>query len=650
MAGLTLANQQEASPAGDSQERKLAQILRANPGSEPVADLDWVLGIYNRGREIFSKFWRNCRMADEFYNGEYNFAVPRGGTMLKLGTFRSVVKTGVDHIAPSFMDVTVPPRSPRALAAAELTEKFLTGSNHMAEQKTPTRREIVKHQFLYGVAWKKTEFDGSMWGDIPAPPEEGEDDSDYREAVSAIIEARDFNFPFASQVINPQEAMWDMNPIEPRWFLRFADIDASWVSAHFPGWRRRSPSGKVLFIEFWTKTWSAYIADNLWAMAPRRHAYGILPFTRYWPQTGITTVGRKPEDLYQGIGHANWSMLMAQSQLASQFVDITRKQAWPSREFIGPASLVAEVRDNYSDEPGSMNHVLPGVEVKVSQVAEAPQSIIAAKDMIDDALEEATVSKVARGQRPTGAASGYMVASLAGIASLNFGSVKESTESGIARDNELYLRIVENVIRDSVTVWGKTEAGSLDATIKPRDIRGHYVNIVRLNTVSPEEQERKVNLWSNQWRSGFVDHQTALRNAGVSNPLEVSARIGAEEFFKNPLVQQAFAQIAASSIPLLQQALAAAQNPAEPDPAQTAENILNTQGQTQLPNPGNFSLGNQASTGAPPAPGGGIPSTVRPVIPGSLQEVDLLGRQLSVPRSGNVRVPGGALAPGGGVA
>lgn len=649
MAGLVLAAQQEGVPSGDSTDRQLAGLIAADPGKEPKRDLEFVLELYSRGRMMFSRFWRNCRMADEFYNGEYQFAVPRGGTMLKLGTFRSVVKTGVDHIAPSFMDITVPPRSPRALAAAELTEKFLVGANHMAEQKTPTRREIVKHQFLYGIGWKKTEFDGSMWGDIPLPPEEGEDDTEYREAIAAIIEARDFNFPFSSQVINPQEAIWDLNPVEPRWFMRFAEIEAAWVSAHFPGWQRRSSSGRVVFIEFWTKTWVGYIADNLWAMRPREHAYGVLPFTRYWPQTGITTVGRKPEDLYQGIGHANWPMLIAQSQLASQYIDITRKTAWPSREFIGPAALVAEVRDNYSDEPGSMNHILPGVEVRRSEIVEAPQSIIAAKDMIDDAIEEATVSKVARGQRPTGAASGYMVASLAGIASLNFGSVEEATEAGCAKDNELYLRIVENVIRDPVTVWGKTEAGSLDATIRPRDIRGHYVNIVRLNTVSPEEQERKVNLWSNMWRTGFVDHITALRNAGVSNPLEVSARIGAEEFFKNPMVQQAYAQIAASSIPILQQALQAAQNPPPPDEGATAENILNSQGSTQLPNPGNFQQGNQAGT-RPAAPGGGVPGTVRPVIPGSLQEVDLLGRQLSVPRSGNIRVPGGALAPGGGLA
>ena len=298
------------------------------------------------------------------------------------------------------------------------------------------------------------------------------------------------------------------------------------------------------------------------------------------------------------------------------------------------------------DEPGAYNHIPPGVSVNKSDVVEAPQSIIVGKEILDDAIEEATVSKIARGQKPSGAASGYHSAVLAGIAALNFGSVQEATERGIQRDNELYLRIVELVIRDRVTVWGKTEAGNLDATIRPKDIRGHYVNIVRLNTVAPEEQERKINMWSNQWRAGFVDHQTALRNAGVSNPLEVSANIAAEEFFKNDLVQAAFAQAAAQSIPLLQQQLAAIGAPTTGDTANAAaQNILNTQGAMQLPNPGNFGAGNRAGI-TPNTPGAGPSGTTRPVIPGSRGEAELIARQISGPRSGNVRVPGKQIGPG----
>ncbi len=632
-------------------DEEMVKLIRSMPGAQPQPSLQWITDTVKTARVNFQKAYKQWQQADTFYNGEFSFDVPSGGTMVKLGTFRSVVKTGVDHVAPGFPDITVPPRSPRALAAAELTEKFLTGSHHMLEQNTPTRREVVKHQFLYGVAWQKTEFEGSRWADIPEPPAEGEDDSDYREALDELISARELNFPIKAAVVNPQDALWDTNdPHDPQWFIRGVRIDARWVKAHFPAWNGTVNSGLIPLFEVWTKKWVAYVADMKWAMQPRAHGYGVVPFTQYWPQTGISTTSMKPDHLYQGVGHANWSMLLAQSQLVSQHIDITRKSAWPTKDFHGPATLVQSTRENYDDAPGSKNHVPNGVEIKRGEIAEAPNSILAGKEMLDDAIEEATVSKVARGQRPTGAASGFMVASLAGIASLNFTSVKEATERGMQKQNEIILRIVENVIRDPVTVWGKTESGSLDATIRPRDIRGHYISIVSLSTVSPEESDRLVNLWSNKHREGFVDHLTALRNAKVANPLEVMARIQAESFFNNELVQQAFAQIAASSIPLLQEALNAVTNSEDPDGqiAGQISNAINTQGAGQLPNAGNFSQGNQAGI-RPQNPGTGVPTTVQPVLPGSTAEQNLVGRQLAGPRSGNVRVPGANLAPGGGL-
>jgi hypothetical protein len=215
----------------------------------------------------------------------------------------------------------------------------------------------------------------------------------------------------------------------------------------------------------------------------------------------------------------------------------------------------------------------------------------------------------------------------------------------LQQDNELMLRIVERVIRERITVWGKTEAGTLEASLSPRDIKQHYVTIVRLNTTSPEEQERKVNLWSTQWRAGFVDKLTALRKAGIDDPLDViNARLS-EDFFEDPMVKQAFAALAAQRLPILQQALQSQENP--PGSAgqidQLAQAVLGGGG--QLPNSGSFGPGNQAGT-SPQTPGTGMPTTVRPVMPGSLREQDLTARQIAGPRSGNQRVPGRDLSPG----
>ena len=368
----------------------------------------------------------------------------------------------------------------------------------------------------------------------------------------------------------------------------------------------------------------------------------------YWPQMGLDTGNSEPEHLYMGLLNGSTEMIRAQSQLASHYIDIVGKSAWPTLEFTGPPGITEEVQAAWDDTPGAKNVKPPQVQVGVGEVPNPPSEIGIAKQFLDEAIEANTVPAVARGQRPTGAASGYHTAVLAGIASLNFGAVKEAMERGLQDKGEAILRIVEHVIDDKVSVFGKTEAGVLDAIIKPSDIKGHYVNIVRINSVSPEEQERRLNLWANLWRSGYVDLDTALRKGGVSNPLEVRAKILEEQFLNSPGIQEQLQAAAASRIPTIQGILeAASQTTASglPTPEETAQNIMNTQGAQQLPNAGNFQQGNQAGT-RPQAAGTGVPSTTRPVMPGSVDEMRQTAAAIAGPRSGNVRVPSADISPG----
>ena len=622
----------------ESAAEETVNLLSAPPLNEPELSEAWVRTQLSRGgaADRFTKFYDNCSEADEFYLGEFDFSVPLGGTKVNLGTFHSIIETLVAHASPRFMDIDVPPPGPRAGARAELIEKFLNGAHHMLEQNTPVKREIVKHQGLYGVSLVKFEFAGHQWGEMPEPPPEGEDMSEYEKQVKEISENRKFKFPIISEVINPQECVWDTASTNPRWIIRNSEIDSEWIMAHFPEYEGSFSDGKCDFAEVWTSTHVGYMAEGEWAMKPRRHAYGRIPWIIFHPQTGIKTVGQKPEHMYRGIGSGNFGMIRAESRLASQYLDIVSRNAWSSLNFKGPRGMTEEVMQEFSQEPGARNYVPPNVEVEPQVVAEAPQSILQAMSTLEKAIEANTVPAVARGERPAGAASGYHTAVLAGIASLNFGAVVDATERGFQEANEIILRIVENVIGDTVTVFGNTEAGAIDAKIKPNDFKGHYVSTIRLTSTSPEEQERKLSLWRDTWASGFVDWTTALRKAGVSNPLEVVGNRIAEDFFNMPEIQQAFAAVAAKSLPILQQAVEAAQaGTGGMDMSALAENILNT---GPMPNAGQFQQGNQAGV-----VGG---QAVRPVIPGSVEEQNRIGRQMASPRRGPQPTTGGPVPPG----
>ena len=631
-----------------SESSEIINVEASNPLDEPELSLFWIAEKSATGNEIFRNFKNQCKMLDDFFLNDFDFGVPENGTMIRLGTAQSVINTLVAHVSPQFLDISVPPPGPRGQARAENMEKFLTGAHHMIEHRSPVYRELTKHAGLYGIAWEKLEFIANEWSDFPEPPPHMEEDDTYRQRVQDVIEKRSITWPIKSIAVNPQNLVWDMNNgTQPRWVIYEYQVDAEWVQAHFPEWGKYT-KGYVKFQEVWTASQVAYVANNEWVMQPRRHGYGRLPWIMYWPQMGLDTGSSEPEKLYMGLLNGSTEMIRAQSQLASHYIDIVGKSAWPTLEFTGPPGITEEVQAAWDDTPGSKNIKPPQVQVGVGQTPRPPAEIGIAKQFLDEAIEANTVPAVARGQRPTGAASGYHTAVLAGIASLNFGAVKEAMERGLQDKGEIILRIVELVIDDKVTVFGKTEAGVLDAAIKPSDIKGHYVNIVRINSVSPEEQERRLNLWANLWRSGYVDLDTALRKGGVSNPLEVRAKILEEQFLNSPGIQEQLQAAAASRIPTIQNIIEAAgqsSSPQIPTPEQTALNILNTQGAMQLPNAGNFQPGNQMGT-RPQAPGTGIPTTTRPVMPGSIDEMRQTAAAIAGPRSGNVRVPTADISPG----
>ncbi len=631
-----------------SESSEIINVEASNPLDEPELSLFWIAEKSATGNEIFRNFKNQCKMLDDFFLNDFDFSVPENGTMIRLGTAQSVINTLVAHVSPQFLDISVPPPGPRGQARAENMEKFLTGAHHMIEHRSPVYRELTKHAGLYGIAWEKLEFIANEWSDFPEPPPHMEEDETYRERVQEVIEKRSITWPIKSIAVNPQNLVWDMNNgTQPRWVIYEYQVDAEWVQAHFPEWGKYT-KGYVKFQEVWTASQVAYVANNEWVMQPRRHGYGRLPWIMYWPQMGLDTGSSEPEKLYMGLLNGSTEMIRAQSQLASHYIDIVGKSAWPTLEFTGPPGITEEVQAAWDDTPGSKNIKPPQVQVGVGQTPRPPAEIGIAKQFLDEAIEANTVPAVARGQRPTGAASGYHTAVLAGIASLNFGAVKEAMERGLQDKGEIILRIVELVIDDKVTVFGKTEAGVLDAAIKPSDIKGHYVNIVRINSVSPEEQERRLNLWANLWRAGYVDLDTALRKGGVSNPLEVRAKILEEQFLNSPGIQEQLQAAAASRIPTIQNIIEAAgqsSSPQIPTPEQTALNILNTQGAMQLPNAGNFQPGNQMGT-RPQSPGTGIPTTTRPVMPGSIDEMRQTAAAIAGPRSGNVRVPTADISPG----
>ena len=260
-------------PSTDYVEDPEEDIKReaASPIDEPKLSIDWVKTKLAESKISFQTFYDNCNESEDFYLNRYDISIPETGTMLRLGTAQSVVNTLVAHVTPQFIDISVPPPGARGQARAENIEKFLRGANHMLEQFTPTRREVAKHMALYGIAFEKTEFAANRWQEFPEPPMDDSGVAEYKKKLNEILENRNISFPIQSTAVNPKMMIWDVNNnSNPRWVIHFYEIDAQWVSAHFPNWKGKL-TGDVEFVEVWTHSQVAYMADGKWALPPKKH-------------------------------------------------------------------------------------------------------------------------------------------------------------------------------------------------------------------------------------------------------------------------------------------------------------------------------------------------------------------------------------------
>lgn len=610
-------------------------LYRSDPKDENLLTKGLAEYIINTVGNKFGSFHEQCREAYRYYQCLYDPDVPQGATEIVLSTFRDRVNTAVAQISAGYKDISVPPKRLSSRGVAERTEKFLHRADAAMERRNPTDEELLIDMMLYGIGFVKVEFDINSYWKLPELPrsKNATTSKAYMDAVDEVLDRQAGSFPIRAKIIHPTEMIWDSVSYDPRWMVWKTRRPASEIQAYYPDWSQDTQSGEEVldFYEIWTKNQVAFWCDNKWAMEPRTHEYGMIPILMATPVLSRDDDHRRIEDKYRGVGYGVYRLLEVESKLASIYVDVAEKSAHPYWEVHGPPNLAMQVQDEFSTRPNAINHIPNGVEMLKGEIGDTPNSLLQGKDMIQDAVNTAVFTNVSARRPEAGPSSGYQTAVQQGIASLNLTPVMKAFKRYCEQKNELVLRIVEKVIRHSVPVSGADMDGASIVKLHPQDISGYYANIVELNAMSPDEQERKARLWSEMFALGWVDHRYSLTQGGVQNPLAVMLSVEMERIAKSDPMQIALIQQALQRIPYLQQQLEAvgegdiAQQQGAADEA-FVDQTLATQGGA-LPNTGQFSPGNSAGN-TPNQPGSGTPGTVRPKQPGSFEEQNLVARQI----------------------
>jgi hypothetical protein len=522
--------------------------------------VEFVLSLKRDYAQYYQAFHQQCATEEMYYFGQNPVPVPEPFEPVRPATPRALINVGTDHVDVNNIEIEVP-SSPRSRARAERLKKFYQGA--WASQKGPVLRTAVKHGFLYGTAFLKVMYDIDQWPNAPVMDDYGITDTDghflmvdesgYKDALQAFMEAQYIRWPLVVQNINPKNLLWDDSRAGTRWVIETYEREVNAIKRRYPQWVTDKETKQMAsWLEYWDDIWCGYMADNQWVWGPYRHGYGGLNYVQLQTSNSLEWDCGPPEKRYQGLLHPVHSLLDEEARLTSAYNAMIRQYAWRTMDFHGPQGPVEATMDQY-ELWGGKNWVRPNVSVAVSPSATPPPELLQELNMIQTMIEEATFPNVIRGVRPKGVSSGFGISVLSGMGRLVFQGVANGTSRAVEQANSCLAMIVENRIQGPVTVHARSDVHNFDQTIGPDDIRGLYENIVKMKAEAPEERERESLLALRLYRDGIISLLEAQRRSGVINPLEEQNQIAAERILQSPEFVQEQIRLAAEGMGLLQQ-------------------------------------------------------------------------------------------------
>jgi hypothetical protein len=602
---------------------EITDWMPGDPENTDAPELEDILALFDKQKAYYEDFHRQCETEEEYYMGNRTVPAPEGIDAVWPATAGSIVNTASDHVDVNNLAIDVP-SSPRSRARAERIQKTLTGIWLM--MKKPVLRTAVRQSFLYGVGWIKSMWDSDNWPNAPVE-DDFEDEADYKSALNDFMEKRSIKFPFAANVINPRNLVWDDSKTRTKWVIEFMERDVDDVGQKYPEWKPENPSAsQAEWFEYWDEDWVMYVCDRQIVWGPHRHGYGHLPYTAILPVHSYTFEDGSPEERYRGVLNSVHNLLDEEARLMTQVGALVRTVAYRTIDFYGPEQNAERVRSDY-ELFGGKNIVLPGVDVRPSPMVQIPPDIIQQLSMIQTKIEEATFPNVIRGVRPTGVSSGFGLSVLAGMGRLVFQGVADGLRHALEDINKKWLMLIENKAGGRVTVYGRNEIHNFDQTIGPDQIRGYHENTVRVKAEAPEEREREALLAMRLKGAGIISLYEAQRRAGITDPMEEQMQIRAEQLLNTPeFIQQQTAL-------LLQKVGLPTQMEQTASPTGETGNVGSRNiGGAQLARPGEANI--QAARVASQQ---GRPS----VYPQGMGGIDQLGAELGGPTGGAVGMPSG---------
>lgn len=489
--------------------------------------IDEVKGLVTRVEGVYAELHREFEDDDRYYNldfvGDLKIPEEMKEHATVLPTVRDVVDTAVDHVATSAVKIEVPLRGVGKAAEdqAQMLRKFLVGFLYRTREESDTDpvTEAGFQLYTYGMSCIKTVYDPDRWPTEPTR-REGETDKEWRERLDAWEMERQWSLPITWSIVHPSNILPDPSRFKRQFVIEkhkklVLDVSRRWPN--WPGSYTKRANDEVDYIEYWDDEYRAVLVDGepviyegrgKNANAVFRHDYGFIPYVIGYSAFGYHDRENKPERLAVGIIRFLRQLFAAESRSFTVADFLVKYGSNPA--------LYVEL-DEGQDKPtiklglADINYVRPGQVPKVLQLGVDPSMMRDHHEVINQIIMNSRAPRAVQGMREPGVGSGYQQALITGRAELRYGKTKDALARMLSDAFSKTLAIAERVVPGPMTVWARTPVDSVDVKLEKEAIKGHYVNHVELEPISPEENARNIQTMSALVSNGFISRDTGRR-------------------------------------------------------------------------------------------------------------------------------------------
>ena len=612
------------------------QSYRANRFDGPQIDEDWVRSVVPRLRRDYSEFQSNCDTAERLVNAKYPVKTSRDMERVRLPILYTSLRASVQHMMAGKVNIGVKNRGQTGAEedAADQIERFLENTHSALDARYPASEANLFQMGKFGVGIRKVGILNEAIHRLPSFDGFSGDSSEWKKAVEEDMDRRLSLFPFTQEICDPRDVLWDHVSPYPRWVVWERMVPSAWLAANCPDWEHDSDAfGPVRLTEIWTETQFALWANDSFALRPRRHPLGMIPFVFFHEINDDPGRDPTPDSRYQSRMLKSEAMVKMHAQLVSLELAVAQNAAVPITMVVGDGPKVEQLVHMLRANPRKVHQVPSHAQVIHSPVADTPRAIESLVAQFDNALAQMHYTSPMNAIGPGGAQSGYMLSMQSHLMQQNLIGMARAWERGMVRMNEILLRFVERWIRGAVSMLGTTWRGTQQAMVSGRTIKGQYETTCMINADTPEEASRKFQEGMTASQTGWLSTEQSYRHANLENPARRYEERLAEDVVRSEIVTQARAE--GYLMAMRERGLGTPQ----PEPideaieaARALAPMVGNQGPQgnvlgeQRPNTGQFAIGNSAGANAN-APGLGLAGTETPYIPQSAQGMDLLRRQ-----------------------